>query len=235
MLIDAGDVIVHVFRPEVREFYQLEKMWMSPAEAAASPGLMRLHICAVGRLRAGPERALIDDYLKRTDRTGRALGLGPVTVHEVEDRKGGGMAAEAELLSRAMPRARVLWCWTNAGATLTSPEFADLLARWRDDGAQDAAFVIGGADGLIRCAARPRRSQPVASGRWSGRTCWRASCWPNSSTAPRRSWLARPITGHETSFVAIYPRRRHKSSAPRFPERTTRSMTARHTLKRPCA
>ena len=29
VLLDAGDVIVHVFRPEVREFYQLEKMWLT--------------------------------------------------------------------------------------------------------------------------------------------------------------------------------------------------------------
>jgi len=35
VLIDTADVIVHVFRPEVREFYQLEKMWAPGASEAA--------------------------------------------------------------------------------------------------------------------------------------------------------------------------------------------------------
>jgi ribosome-associated protein len=30
VLIDSGDIIVHVFRPEVREFYNIEKMWQTP-------------------------------------------------------------------------------------------------------------------------------------------------------------------------------------------------------------
>lgn len=34
VLLDAGDVIVHLFRPEVRDFYQLEKMWQNMAEDA---------------------------------------------------------------------------------------------------------------------------------------------------------------------------------------------------------
>jgi ribosome-associated protein len=37
VLIDAGDVIVHIFRPEVREFYQLEKMWLPAPDKTARP------------------------------------------------------------------------------------------------------------------------------------------------------------------------------------------------------
>ncbi|GAW36437.1 ribosomal RNA large subunit methyltransferase H [Roseovarius sp. A-2] len=109
---------------------------------------MRVHICAVGRLRTGPERALIDDYITRFDRTGRALGLGPLALHEVEDKKGGGMEAEAVLLERAIPRGAVTVALDERGTLMTSPDFSDRLAGWRDAGRGDVAFVIGGADGI---------------------------------------------------------------------------------------
>ena len=125
---------------------------------------MRLHLCAVGRLRAGPERDLVDDYLQRLDRTGRPLGLGPATEHAVEDRKGGGMAAEGALLSRVIPDGAALVVLDERGKTLSSPEFAQALAGWRDGGRQDAAFVIGGADG-VDPTLRARADLAISLGR----------------------------------------------------------------------
>ena len=109
---------------------------------------MRVHLVVVGRLRAGPELDLIKDYLTRFDRTGRALGLGPAQVIEVEDKKGGGMAAEAALLEKAIPSGALICCLDERGKVMSSPDFADQLAGWRDNGRQDVAFVIGGADGI---------------------------------------------------------------------------------------
>lgn len=109
---------------------------------------MRLHICAVGRSRAGPERALTLDYLTRFERTGRALSLGPAVLHEVEDKKGGGMAPEAALLARIIPSGALICTLDERGRQLSSPDFAAQLALWRDGGEQDLALVIGGADGI---------------------------------------------------------------------------------------
>ena len=125
---------------------------------------MRVQICAVGRLRGGPEAALIDDYRTRFDRTGRALGLGPLDIREVEDKKGGGMPAEAALLDRALPDGAVVVTLDERGSLLTSPEFADKLAGWRDAGRSDVAFIIGGADG-IDPALRARADFSISLGK----------------------------------------------------------------------
>lgn len=109
---------------------------------------MRVHICAVGRLRSGPEATLIDDYTTRFNRTGRTHGLGPLSLLEVEDKKGGGMAAEAALLERAVPKGALIVTMDERGKTLTSPEFSTKLSDWRDGGRQDVVFIIGGADGI---------------------------------------------------------------------------------------
>lgn len=117
---------------------------------------MRITICAVGRLRSGPEADLVSDYLERFNRSGRVLGLGPAKVIEVEDRKGGGMAAEGVLLRRAVPKGALLCCLDERGVPEPSPRFAARLGRWRDEGRGDVALMIGGADGLdaeLRAAA----------------------------------------------------------------------------------
>ena len=109
---------------------------------------MRVSLCVVGRLKAGPEGDLVSDYLARFDRTGRALGLGPARVVEVEDRKGGGKPGEAALLRKALPPAAFTCALDERGPGMSSPDFARMLARRRDAGASEMAFLIGGADGL---------------------------------------------------------------------------------------
>lgn len=111
--------------------------------------MMRVHVAAVGRIRAdAPERALIDDYVQRFDRTARPLGLGPLHEHQVEPRRGTGPLPEGEALVRALPHGAMLVALDERGRMLSSPDLAARLAALRDTGTQDLAFLIGGADGL---------------------------------------------------------------------------------------
>ena len=124
-----------------------------------------MHVCAVGRIRADqPERAIFEDYHMRFNRTGKPLALGPLFETEVEDKKGGGMEAEAELLTRAVPAGAMLVTLDERGKVLSSPEFAAELAKWRDGGRQDLAFVIGGADGIAP-SLRSKAEYSISFGR----------------------------------------------------------------------
>lgn len=112
---------------------------------------MKLLIAAVGKLKDGPEDELVARYADRTAQIGRALALGPLDLREVsesrarrpDDRKREEAVALTELLVPG-----VLVALDETGKTLSSVEFSQQIARWRDDGAPTVQFVIGGADGL---------------------------------------------------------------------------------------
>lgn len=111
---------------------------------------MQVRIAAVGRLRDGPMRALLDDYAGRIEATGRPLGFPRLDICEVEAPKGLSGAArrrsESELLAGAAGEAeRVIL--DERGENLSSDALARRLERWRDGGARRVAFLIGGAEG----------------------------------------------------------------------------------------
>ncbi len=112
---------------------------------------MRIVIGAVGRLKAGPERDLVERYRSRAADLAPRLGCsGPDLVEfpesrarRPEDRKSEEGAA---LLTRIGPGVRIVL--DERGAPLTSEAFARQLGAWREAGQPAAHFLIGGADGL---------------------------------------------------------------------------------------
>jgi len=113
---------------------------------------MRLLIAAVGRLKQGPERELFAHYIARAEAAGRKLGLTPLVVVEIAEAKASAAKTRAETEAQALlakvPASHKIVCLDPGGDQLDSEEFAKVIAKLRDGGAQGLAFLVGGADGL---------------------------------------------------------------------------------------
>ena len=123
---------------------------------------MRIAVVAIGRLGRAPEAALAEDYARRATASGRALGLGPVEIIEVDSRKPGKPAEAEALLSVLAAGDEVIAC-DEHGETFASRGFAELVGRIRDSGVRRLVFLIGGADGLGE-AALARAGRKLAFG-----------------------------------------------------------------------
>lgn len=139
---------------------------------------MKIAIVAVGRLPRSPETELVKLYVERATNAGRALGLGPVEVVEVESRKP-GKAAEAEALRAHLADSHVIAC-DERGAARPSRAFADEIATLRDRGVRRLVFLIGGADGL----------DPDLVAQASGKLAFGPQTWPH---ALARAMLAEQV------------------------------------------
>ncbi len=112
---------------------------------------MRLHVAAIGKLKAGPEKDLAADYCKRIAQIARKAGISGLAVTEqTESTKSTAqlrMAEEAASLRRQVPPQAVLIVLDERGTHLTSTAFAKILETHQARGSSDLALLIGGPDG----------------------------------------------------------------------------------------
>lgn len=109
---------------------------------------MKLSLIAVGPMKSGPERDLFDDYATRFRRTGKGLGFRD--FQEIEVDSGGGLDREGDRILARLPQGAYALRLDEHGKSMGSVDFANMLARLRDDGHQDLVFLIGGAEGYAR-------------------------------------------------------------------------------------
>lgn len=100
-------------------------------------------LTAAGRLKAGPERMLIDRYFERARGLARGLGVSDVAEREIDDRRGDALARLADTIH---PDA-VTVVFDERGAAWTSQSVAETLDAGRAEG-RDVMFVIGPPNGL---------------------------------------------------------------------------------------
>ena len=129
---------------------------------------MKLRIIAVGRLGRGPERTLVDDYLKRAGPLLRRLGLAGIEERELAESRAAAPEArrrqEAEAIMRALPADSRLILLDERGDLASSRELTDRLRRLAGAGGRELAIVIGGPDG-VDDALRHRADWTLALGR----------------------------------------------------------------------
>ncbi len=105
---------------------------------------MRVTVAAIGRDRAGPNRALFEEYCKRCPWPIRLVEIAPRTGLPSERR----LAEEAERLLKALPPDAIAIALDEHGCDLDSAGFARQIGAWQTEGRSELGFLIGGPDGL---------------------------------------------------------------------------------------
>lgn len=105
---------------------------------------MNITLCAVGRLRSGPELDLFETYIQRLP---WKVDVCEIEVKEAVSQKKKNLIECEQLAAKVPQRAKVI-CLDSRGKVLSSEAVADSMGKWRDSGVRDLCIVIGGADGL---------------------------------------------------------------------------------------
>ena len=112
---------------------------------------MRLVICAIGRMKAGPESELLARYVDRAARTGRQLGVSGIDIREFAESRERNMEArciaESGALLKSLSASARIIAMDETGRDETSLGLAGIVQDALDNGTGELAFMIGGPDG----------------------------------------------------------------------------------------
>ncbi len=112
---------------------------------------MRVSVFAVGRMKAGPERELVERYFDRFAKAGPPLGLEFSGVSEIPESRGQTAelrkAEEAQRIHAALDEGAALILMDERGKALGSETFAERIAFMRDEGKRHVIVATGGPDG----------------------------------------------------------------------------------------
>lgn len=106
---------------------------------------MHLHIISIGKLKSGPEKDLVDDYVSRFNKAGPGVGLRSLKLTDLAS--GGGLDAEGARILAAVPQGARVIRLDEHGPAWTSVALSNKIAAWRDAGEGALCFLIGGAEG----------------------------------------------------------------------------------------
>jgi len=109
---------------------------------------VKIILRADGIIRSGPERLLIDDYIKRAKSTSRAVGFHDVFEEQINLRAVKALSEKTKILTRYNSSNEKLIILDERGLQPTSKQISKQFSHWRDNNIRKLILVIGGANGF---------------------------------------------------------------------------------------
>jgi 23S rRNA (pseudouridine1915-N3)-methyltransferase len=128
---------------------------------------VRIALAAIGKLKAGPEKLLAEDYAARIPTLGKKAGITGLTIKDWSESQrpdvAQRMAEEEALLWSAVPQGGYVIALDERGKAPTSQAFAEKLRLLADRGQNNIIFMLGGPDGHSQ-ATREKANELLALG-----------------------------------------------------------------------
>lgn len=112
---------------------------------------MRLTLCAIGRMKRGPEAELADRYIERSRSICRQAALTGFEIREFPESRAQSARLrqdeESGLIAGQLDSGHRLIVFDERGQSMSSEGFASIVAQMRDDGVSGLVLALGGPDG----------------------------------------------------------------------------------------